>query len=58
VHVNGGVSITSHGIPYTLKRSGPTRLITWVRNGHTCVIAGQGVTYRTLLKLATADLPA
>ena len=58
VTVRGGVTVTSHGIPYTLKRVGPARLITWLRNGHTCVIAGQGVTYRTLLRLATADLPA
>ncbi len=58
VPVRGGLTVTSHGIPYTLKRVGPARLITWLRNGHTCVIAGQGVTYRTLLRLATADLPA
>jgi hypothetical protein len=58
VDVNGGVRVISHGIPYTLKRAGETRLITWLRNGHTCVIAGRGVTYATLLKLATADLPA
>jgi hypothetical protein len=30
-------------------------LITWVRNGHTCVIAGRNVSYATLLRLASAD---
>ena len=58
VKVSGGATITSHGIQYTLKRAGSTRLITWLRNGHTCVIAGNQVTFPTLLKLATADLPA
>jgi hypothetical protein len=58
VHVNGGAIVTSHGIPFTLRRAGSARSISWVRNGHTCVIAGRGVTYATLLKLATADVPA
>jgi hypothetical protein len=58
IDVHGGLTVTSHGIPYTFKRVGSARLITWVRNGHTCVIAGQGVTYSTLARLATADLPA
>jgi hypothetical protein len=55
LHVSGGVPVIMHGIPYTFMRVGSTRLITWRRNGHTCVIAGQGVTYTTLRKLATAE---
>jgi hypothetical protein len=58
VQVKGGVTVTAHGTPYTFMRTGSARLITWVRNGHTCVIAGHGVTYKTLLGLATADFPA
>ncbi len=58
VTVKGGVTVTAHGIPYTFKRVGSARLITWLRNGHTCVIAGRGVTNQTLLRLATADFPA
>ena len=58
VQVKGGVTVTTHGTPYTFMRAGSARLVTWVRNGHTCVIAGHGVTYAKLLRLATADFPA
>ena len=33
-------------------------MVTWLRNGHTCVIAGRGVSNPMLLHLATADIPA
>jgi hypothetical protein len=36
-------------------RAGDVNLITWVRNGHTCVIAGRNVSHATLLRLASAD---
>jgi hypothetical protein len=50
-----GTSVTRYGVRFTLQRSGPARLISWVRSGHTCVIAGRSVSYRALLSLATAD---
>ncbi|MFZ1997266.1 MAG: hypothetical protein WAU75_24330, partial [Solirubrobacteraceae bacterium] len=50
-----GDTVTRYGVRFTLQRSGPARLITWVRSGHTCVIAGRSVSYSTLLALATAD---
>ncbi len=50
-----GVSVTRYGVRFTLQASGHARLITWVRSGHTCVIAGRSVSYSTLLALATAD---
>jgi hypothetical protein len=50
-----GDTVTRYGVRFTLQQSGPARLITWVRSGHTCVIAGRSVSYRTLLALATAD---
>jgi hypothetical protein len=50
-----GTSVTRYGVRFTLQRSGPARLISWVRSGHTCVIAGRTVSYRALLALATED---
>jgi len=38
-----------------LSPAGDAKLITWVRNGHTCIIAGRDVSYATLLRLASAD---
>ena len=51
--VSGGVSSTDGGVKYTLLRYGTARLVTWERNGHTCVIAGRTVSNWTLLRLAT-----
>jgi hypothetical protein len=50
-----GESATRYGVTFTMQRTGDVNLITWVRNGHTCVIAGHGVSYATLLRLASAD---
>jgi hypothetical protein len=53
--VPGGATIVVHGVRYTYGRVGSGRYITWTRSGHTCVIAGTGVSHRTLLRLASAD---
>lgn len=58
IHVGGGTTVTSHGVPFTFQRLGSARMVTWLRNGHTCVIAGRGVSNPMLLRLATADIPA
>ena len=50
-----GRTVMRYGVRFTLQKSGPAQLISWVRAGHTCVIAGRSVSYSTLLKLATAD---
>jgi hypothetical protein len=50
-----GESVTRYGVRFTLQQSGPARVISWVRSGHTCVIAGRAVSYRALLALATED---
>jgi hypothetical protein len=50
-----GQAVTRGGVRFTLQQSGPAHLISWVRSGHTCVIAGRSVTYTALLRLATAD---
>jgi hypothetical protein len=56
--VKGGQTVTRGGVTYTFFRQGPARSVTWVRGNHTCVIAGNWVSNGTLLKLATADIPA
>jgi len=50
-----GSNVTRYGVRFTLQHSGPARLISWVRSGHTCVIAGRSVSYASLLRLATED---
>ncbi len=44
-----------YAVSYTLGRQGSARLVTWIRDGRTCVIAGRWVTYQTLLRLARAS---
>jgi hypothetical protein len=50
-----GRTFRVYGTTFTLARQGSARLITWVRSGHTCVIAGRSVNYATLRALAGAD---
>ena len=50
-----GDTATRYGVTFTMGRAGNVNLITWVRNGHTCVIAGRNVSHATLLALASAD---
>jgi hypothetical protein len=55
--VHGGTTVWRHGVPFTLLNLGGARLVTWLRSGHTCVIAGRSVRDRTLLALASGDVP-
>jgi hypothetical protein len=55
VAVSGGRVVTEGTARYTLFNAGNARGITWRRNGHTCVIAGRGVSDRTLVALASDD---
>ena len=50
-----GPSQTIGGVRYTFGHAGSAKLVTWWRDGHTCVIAGRTVGDQTLLALATAD---
>ncbi|HTU97059.1 MAG TPA: hypothetical protein VMF14_14530 [Solirubrobacteraceae bacterium] len=50
-----GATVRRYGVAFTLQRSGGGRVISWVRQGHTCVIAGRSVSYAALLALATND---
>jgi hypothetical protein len=53
--VSGGRTVMRNGMPYTLLTRGNSRLVTWRRSGHTCIIAGHGVSDSTLVSLAEAD---
>jgi hypothetical protein len=48
-------SIVRDGVRFWFGRVGSSRYVTWVRGGHTCVIAGTTVSNSTLLRLARAD---
>ena len=50
-----GGTFHAYGTTFTLAHAGSGNFITWVRAGHTCVIAGHSVGYATLLSLAGAD---
>lgn len=41
------------GVVFASLRSGPDRIVTWRRDGHTCVLAGRGVSEAELLALAS-----
>ena len=43
------------GTPYHLLTEGGSLLVTWVRSGHLCVVAGRGVQGAALLALASWD---
>jgi hypothetical protein len=40
---------------FTVVRSGDAAVVTWLRDGHTCILAAKGVDARVLLKLAAWD---
>ena len=43
------------GEHYTLISSGGARIVTWVQDGHTCVLASRSASAATLLRLAVAQ---
>ena len=55
LHVPSGRGRTINGVRYVTAVVGSAELITWQRDGHTCVIAGRRVSGRTLLRLAAAS---
>lgn len=50
-----GTRRTVYNARFTLARRDGARLVTWVRDGHTCVIAARSASYATLLSLARED---
>lgn len=54
-HVDGGRKSRRGGTTYWLSSSGGARVVTWLRDGHLCIVAGRGVSSATLLHLASWD---
>jgi hypothetical protein len=52
VSASGGV-FSRGGTPYRLSSNGDLRVVSWVRDGHLCVVAGRDVNGATLLRLAS-----
>ncbi len=52
-HVSGGVVIQRGGTAYRLLSFHGARVVTWLRDGRLCVVAGHGVSNGTLLRLAS-----
>ncbi len=50
-----GTAQWMHGVRFTIARQGSARFVTWVRLGHTCVIAATSVPASTLLTLASYE---
>jgi hypothetical protein len=49
----GGTLIRRWGVPYRLSAQDGANVIVWRRGGHLCVMAGRGISPRTLLSLAS-----
>jgi hypothetical protein len=52
---SGGVVSHHDGTPYRLLTYNDAPVVTWVRDGHLCVVSGRGVDGATLLRLAGWD---
>jgi len=53
LHAVTGTSRTVRHVRFTLRRQGHAELVTWQRDGHTCVLAGPSMAYGKLLSLAS-----
>jgi hypothetical protein len=51
--VSGGVVVRREGTPYRLTSEDGAKVVTWLRAGRLCVVAGHGVSSATLLSLAS-----
>ena len=49
----GGVVAWREKTPYRLLTENGTAVVTWLRDGHLCVVSGRGVSSATLLRLAS-----
>ncbi len=48
-----GKVLTRHGVRFKVAHNGSLQVITWLRSGHTCVLAGTGISEQALLRLAS-----
>jgi hypothetical protein len=51
--VSGGVIAWRDGVPYRLHTENGASVVTWLRDGHLCVLSGHSVSSATLLRLAS-----
>ncbi len=51
--IGGGVVLWRGGVPYRLLAANGAAVVTWLRDGHLCVLSGRGVSSATLLRLAS-----
>jgi hypothetical protein len=51
--ISGGVISRRGGVAYRLLIENGASVVTWVRDGHLCVVSGRDVTSATLLRLAS-----
>jgi hypothetical protein len=51
--LSGGVVSDRGGVPYRLTVTDGAMVVTWLRHGRLCVVAGHGVSGATLLSLAS-----
>jgi hypothetical protein len=49
----GGVTIWRGGVSYRLLTANGAAVVSWLRDGHLCVVSGRGVSSATLLRLAS-----
>jgi hypothetical protein len=51
--VGGGVVVRRDGVSYRLLTENGAAVVTWLRDGHLCVVSGRRVSRATLLRLAS-----
>ena len=51
--VGGGVALWRGGVPYRMLTDNGVAVVTWLRDGHLCIVSGRGVSSATLLRLAS-----
>jgi hypothetical protein len=51
--VSGGVVARRRGTAFRVTRADGSLVVTWLRRGHLCIVAGRGVSSATLLALAS-----
>jgi hypothetical protein len=51
--IGGGVIAWRGGVSYRLLTENGASVVTWLRDGHLCVVSGHGVSSATLLRLAS-----
>ncbi|MEO6857201.1 MAG: hypothetical protein ABI323_01235 [Solirubrobacteraceae bacterium] len=56
LHVPVAMTVRRNGINFSVLRTGSVRVVTWQRQGHTCVMASRTASPQRLIALATAPV--